>query len=313
LIFSVLIAFLEFSCVLIIKEYIDYFQTPDQRRFSLFTLGLAFIFSRTLSTFLYRQLNILEIFLAYKSALELTCFIFNKVLKASPSSFGQKSTQGEIVNFIQVDAPRLAYAISLSPKLLISPVLIVIYIYLLFNFFGISFLSGMFLLIIFMLISYRVHSKYRILENENLEKKDKRMKVTTETFDTIKLLKLYNWENEFMDRILEARDQEMVVGKSILNNTTFSIVAYWSAPIMAAIVTIGCYQYMNSSIIIGNILIGLTIFNMLQPLIRELPISINSILETIVSIGRIEVKNITDFFIIFKFIFLIILEIYKTR
>ena len=231
----------------------------------------------------------LEIFLAYKSTLELTCFIFNKVLKASPSSFGHKSPQGEIVNFIQVDAPRLAYAISLSPRLLISPVLIVIYIYLLFNFFGISFLYGMILLVVFFLISYKIHARYRILEKENLETKDKRMKITTETFDTIKLLKLYNWENEFMERILQARDQEMAVGKRILNCMVLSIVMYWSAPVMASVVTIGVYQYMNSSIIIGNILIGLTIFNMLQPLIRDLPTSINNILETIVSISRIEV------------------------
>ncbi len=275
---------------MIIKEYIDYFQTPDQRRFSLLTLGIAFISSRTLSTFLYRQLNILEIFLASKSSLELTCFIYNKVLKASPSSFGEKSSQGEIVNFIQVDAPRLSYAITLSPSLLICPVSIGVYIYLLFKFFGISFLSGMFLLIIFIFISYNRHKMYQILDKEMLEKKDKRMKVTTETFDTIKLLKLYNWENEFMDRILQARDEELVVFKKELNLSVFGIVAYWSAPMIASIVTIGLYQYLNSTIMIGNILIGLTIFNNLQPLISELPNSINNILETIVSIGRIEVN-----------------------
>lgn len=275
---------------MIIKEYIDYFQTPDQRRFSLLTLGIAFISSRTLSTFLYRQLNILEIFLASKSSLELTCFIYNKVLKASPSSFGEKSSQGEIVNFIQVDAPRLSYAITLSPSLLICPVSIGVYIYLLFKFFGISFLSGMFLLIIFIFISYNRHKMYQILDKEMLEKKDKRMKVTTETFDTIKLLKLYNWENEFMDRILQARDEELVVFKKELNLSVFGIVAYWSAPMIASIITIGLYQYLNSTIMIGNILIGLTIFNNLQPLISELPNSINNILETIVSIGRIEVN-----------------------
>lgn len=256
----------------------------------MLTLGIAFISSRTLSTFLYRQLNILEIFLASKSSLELTCFIYNKVLKASPSSFGEKSSQGEIVNFIQVDAPRLSYAISLSPSLLICPVSIGVYIYLLFKFFGISFLSGMFLLIIFIFISYNRHKKYQILDKEMLEKKDKRMKVTTETFDTIKLLKLYNWENEFMNRILQARNEELVVFKKELNLSVFGIVAYWSAPMIASIVTIGLYQYLNSTIMIGNILIGLTIFNNLQPLISELPNSINNILETIVSIGRIEVN-----------------------
>ena len=118
------------------------------------------------------------------------------------------------------------------------------------------------------------------------------MKITTETFDSIKLLKLYNWENEFKDRIFDAMIQENAIGVKLLNITMFNICMYWSAPIFSSIVTIGVYQYMNSSILIGNILIGLTIFSMLQPIIAELPITINSILETFVSIRRIEVGEI---------------------
>ena len=40
-------------------------------------------------------------------------------------------------------------------------------------------------------------------------KKDICMKVTTETLENIKILKLYNWENEFKKKILEARSVEM--------------------------------------------------------------------------------------------------------
>jgi hypothetical protein len=38
-----------------------------------------------------------------RASFELNCFIYNKILKASPSSFTQRATEGEIVNFIQVD------------------------------------------------------------------------------------------------------------------------------------------------------------------------------------------------------------------
>ena len=46
---------------------------------------------------------------------------------------------------------------------------------------------------------------------------------------------------------------------------------------------------------IGNILIGLTIFNTLQPLIRDMPFSIGSILEAVVSLDRIEVVKLLIF------------------
>ena len=35
------------------------------------------------------------------------------------------------------------------------------------------------------------------------------MRATTEIFDNIKILKLYNWENEFMRKTLIARRDEM--------------------------------------------------------------------------------------------------------
>jgi ABC-type multidrug transport system fused ATPase/permease subunit len=139
-------------------------------------------------------------------------------------------------------------------------------------------------------INYKIYSKYRILQKANLEIKDRRMKLTTETFDSIKLLKLYNWENEFKKRILEIRNQEVENIKTLLNITTFNISLYWASPVLASITTIGVYQFYNEKLNISDILIGLTIFNMLQPAIRDLPVAINSILDTLVSMIRIEVN-----------------------
>ena len=45
--------------------------------------------------------------LGIKSSFQLQSLIFHKLLKVSPSSFIQKATQGEIINFIQVDSESL--------------------------------------------------------------------------------------------------------------------------------------------------------------------------------------------------------------
>ena len=128
-----------------------------------------------------------------------------------------------------------------------------------------------------------------------LKAKDERMKLTTETFNSIKLLKLYNWENEFKTRILEARNVEMQVAKKLLNLFTMNVALFWSAPVIVSIATIGVYQYLNDRLDIGNMLIGLTIFGMLQIPIRDLPVSINSVIETLISIKRVEVNLIFNF------------------
>ena len=67
---------------------------------------------------------------------------------------------------------------------------------------------------------------YNKIEEEYLKKKDSRMKVTTETFDNIKILKLYNWEKKFRNKIIEKREEEIkkldnYINVYILNITIF--------------------------------------------------------------------------------------------
>ena len=178
--------------------------------------------------------------------------------------------------------------IQISPTTLISPILIGAYIYLLFQFFGIAFLAGIGVMALFLGINYKIFQGYRIVQKERLKRKDERMKVTTETFENIKLLKLYNWENEFRDKIVDARESELVSTRKNLNLSTTNISLFWLCPILVAIATIGVYQALNDKFNIGTMLIGLAIFAKLQDPVRNLPNSINSILETIVSMRRIE-------------------------
>ena len=76
--------------------------------------------------------------LGIKSSFQLQSLIFHKLLKVSPSSFIQKATQGEIINFIQVDSEKIEWIIQDAPGLFINPIKIIVYIIMLFNYFGIT-------------------------------------------------------------------------------------------------------------------------------------------------------------------------------
>ena len=101
------------------------------------------------------------------------------------------------------DSNKLSWMIQTSTNVIIGPILICAYIYLLFDFFGIAFFAGFGVLVISLIVNYFIFRKFRILDEVMLHKKDERMKVTTETFDNIKTLKLYNWENEFKSKIYQ--------------------------------------------------------------------------------------------------------------
>ena len=121
-----------------------------------------------------------------------------------------------------------------------------------------------------------------------MKRKDERMKLTTETFENIKIIKLYNWESKFEEKILKKRDKEIEVGKKGLKVAITNITLFWFTPVIVSITTIGFYQFFNEKISISTILVGLAIFNRLQIPVIDLPEIITNFIDTVISMRRIE-------------------------
>ena len=196
--------FNEYIEIILLKSYIDWFE----KNYTFFNiqnlklLGFLFLFFKFNSILVYLHYMMKQEAIGIWSSYQLDTFVYHKLLKVSPSSFIQRATHGEIVNFTQVDSEKLLWMIEGCPQLIVGPFKIISFIYLLFKYFGLSFLSGFVILIFMFIINIYIYKGYMIIEEEMLEKKDDRMKITTETFDNIKLLKMYNWENEFKNKIL---------------------------------------------------------------------------------------------------------------
>lgn len=185
-------------------ELITYFKSPTSDNEHLIKIASILIGSKLLMILLSRQYSNLENNLAIEATQKLTCFIFQKFFKASPSdsSENSKSTSGEIINFIQVDSQKLGYMLMASPQIFILPIQISVFIYLLFYYLGFSFLAGILIFIICGLIYYVLFANYGKREKELMSKKDLRMRLNNEVFENLKLLKMYAWENEFKKRVI---------------------------------------------------------------------------------------------------------------
>ena len=276
--------------VLLIKGYIDYFDTGSLL-FGLLDIkyiGIILISLQFTKIFINLQNSLIQQKMSLKIKYQLNSLIFQKILKVSPSSFSQRTSQGKIVNFIQNDSYKISDLIKKCPQIIISPGKIIAYIYLLFNFFGTSFLFGIIAFIIMIIINLIIFQQYNIIEQQFLKAKDNRMKTTTETFENIKILKLYNWENKFKDKILEKRESEIRVGIKGLKYVITNITLFWFTPIIVSIVTIGCYMMAHETFTISTMLVGLAIFILIQEPIEDLPIIITSIIDTMIAMKRIE-------------------------
>ena len=118
--------------------------------------------------------------------------------------------------------------------------------------------------------------------------KDKRMKITAETLNNIKILKLYSWEDEFKNKIYLSRENELnnLLKKFKLMSLNTSI--QWAGPVITSVLCIGLYQYFKGEFKIEDIFTSLSLFNKLQIPLRLFPQIITNCYETSISMKRIE-------------------------
>jgi ABC-type multidrug transport system fused ATPase/permease subunit len=118
--------------------------------------------------------------------------------------------------------------------------------------------------------------------------KDKRMKITAETLNNIKILKLYSWENGFKNKINKAREEELINREKNYGIENLNSMIQWSGPIFTSLISIGLYQYFNEKFKIEDIFTILNLFNKIQGPLKYLPNLVNHFYETVISTERIE-------------------------
>jgi ABC-type multidrug transport system fused ATPase/permease subunit len=198
LFFTLFRSILNIIQITIFREFISRFNRKQQtnggfyKNFSHWNVGITYLTLRVIEVFTMRKCCEYQTFLGFKNGTELTCIIYEKLLKVSPASLKEKSKSGEVINYIQVDAHRLTFLMLSSPDLLTMPLQIIVFSYMLFKFFGWNFIFGLITLIFFLYLNFKLQTKMKKLMVNQMKVKDKRMKIITETFNSIKLLKLYS-------------------------------------------------------------------------------------------------------------------------
>ena len=132
-------------------------------------IGMSYLILKLFEIFLQRQAFEYQMILGFKSETEFSTLIYEKLLRMSPSSMKRKATTGEITNFIQVDTRKLQMLMLMSKDLLTMPIMLIAYIYMLFQYLGIAFIYGIgsmtFFSIINFFLSKIVRSFYKLVSS----------------------------------------------------------------------------------------------------------------------------------------------------
>ena len=253
--------------------------------FSLSTSMVLLLSNYFIYTLIFRSNETYTAIFSYKLISQLDVFLYDKLLRISPFS---NVSEGSLVNFIQSDAESFGEFFTYTPATLVLPFQILFFIYVLFTYFGFAFIFGIITLILIFFIFaslQKVRAKY---QKEILAKKDRRMRTTTQAFEMIKIIKLYSWEDYFLNKIRREREEELVYFKKAQVVSLFIDSITWSIGPILSFVSVFSYNLFNEPMEMSKLLTSLYIFHNLTDPLFLIPEYINGLMDSLLSLKRLE-------------------------
>lgn len=244
------------------------------------------VFLQTLILQQYQRFNILT---SAKIKTAVIGLIYKKAMLLSNVSRRTFST-GEIINLMSADAQQLMELTANINLLWSAPFQILMAISLLWQELGPAVLGGMAVLVFVVPINALVATRVKKLKNSQMKTKDKQIKLLKEILHGIKILKLYAWEPSYKKKIIENREQELEVHKSIGYLTVFSMLTLTCIPFLVSLATFGIYFLLDEGNILtaAKVFTSMSLFNILRLPLFDLPTAISAVVQTKLSLGRLE-------------------------
>eukprot|EP00357_Protocruzia_adherens_P031519 CAMPEP_0115001824 /NCGR_PEP_ID=MMETSP0216-20121206/17633_1 /TAXON_ID=223996 /ORGANISM="Protocruzia adherens, Strain Boccale" /LENGTH=1370 /DNA_ID=CAMNT_0002367287 /DNA_START=20 /DNA_END=4132 /DNA_ORIENTATION=+ len=249
---------------------------------------IALFLAQVIRTFFGAQSYFLIEIVGQNVSNGLKGMIYEKILAISPNS-EYIYQQGKVVNLIQVDVFKLKYFIDMIPSALILIIQATLGIWLLFGFLGLSFLAGIGVILIVTFLNYRIGMISSKIQKQLMTKRDVRVRRTTELFTSVKIIKLFSWEQKFVDKVLEAREAELKERKRFIKWSLLGSFLLNVTPTAISTLTFVFYAGVaKKELDAPTIFAAMTIFNIIQGPIRGLPNLINSFIQNRVSLIRVQ-------------------------
>ncbi|CAK61097.1 unnamed protein product (macronuclear) [Paramecium tetraurelia] len=270
----------------LIKTVIDYIQSKHRNENEAIYLILSVLFLRIINIFTQAHSRRMILCIGYDAMSVVSMEVMRKCLRISLLSATEWSS-GEITNLIQVDAQKLILITSQISSVLMIPLQLGISLYLMYSMIGLSFLIGC--TIILIMILFNIFTGKQIIKSQRtlLKDKDERTKIANEIFSSIKFIKINALEDHFLSKVSKARGKEINSIKNRLYYQAVNIFSVWLTPQLILSMTFGLYVYLGHQLNPSTTFAIISLFQILQQPLLQLPIAINSLIEAMLSLKRI--------------------------
>ncbi|KIS68280.1 putative bile acid-exporting ATPase [Mycosarcoma maydis] len=209
---------------------------------------------------------------------------------AKHSTTPKRATDGQVVNLISVDVFKVseicAYLHFLAPR---APLVIGLCLVYLIALLGWSAVIGFLVLLASLPIQTLVSRWFVKLQKRLLETTDQRLNLATEVLGCIKTVKFFAWERSFNARMDEARQRELQVLATRYLAWLCNTFTYMGTPMLVTCATFGAHtKLFHQPLTAEKAFTALALFNTLRNPLDALPDMIVQILNSLVSVRRID-------------------------
>ncbi|CAK7894389.1 ATP-dependent bile acid permease [[Candida] anglica] len=219
----------------------------------------------------------------------------NKNKSESSSQKGDKEEPkktaelGAIINLMAIDAFKVSEICGYLHFFVGSILMIFICIYLLYGLLGWSALVGATSIVALLPLNYKIASYFAQMQKKMLTITDKRIQKMNETFQSIRIIKFFAWEDKFYDSIMEVRSKELHKLKVRLAAWSAGAFVWFITPTLITLLSFYCYTIIEGKVLTAPIAFtSLSLFTLLRSPLDQLSDMTSIVLQSKVSLDRVD-------------------------
>ncbi|KAI8528046.1 hypothetical protein RHMOL_Rhmol12G0120700 [Rhododendron molle] len=278
---------------LLITNFVNFLTTKNDNSSHYHGLILALIFflAKTVESLSQRQWY----FGAHCMGIRIRAALLVLAYKKSLSIKYGGTSNGKVINLVTVDVERIGDFFWYIHGVWLLPFQVILALIILYRNLGLvpSF-AALLATISVMVSNTPLASRQERLHSKIMEAKDSRIKATSETLKSMRVLKLHSWESTFSKKIFQLRETERSWLKKYLYTCSAVAFFFWTSPTVVSVVTFGVCIVLQTPLTTGTVLSTLATFRILQEAIYNLPELLSMIAQTKVSIDRMQEFLVQD-------------------
>ncbi|KAF8884414.1 multidrug resistance-associated ABC transporter [Gymnopilus junonius] len=212
--------------------------------------------------------------------------VFRKSLRLSGKSRAEYNV-GHITTLISTDTTRLDNVFYLGHYIWAAPIQLAIGIGLLIGNLGYSALVGLGVILLTLPLQSILVVSMLTQMKKGVEITDKRVRLTTEVLQGIRLIKMYGWEAFYLNRIVHLRSQEIKRLRKSSISLALLVAMFVFMPQLAAVLSFITYALTKHDLNVAVIFTSLQLFNILRAPLLLLPFALSGIAGSVVSFNRL--------------------------